>query len=256
MLSLLRRARRNLLEKKNFSHYLLYALGEVILIVIGILIALWISNANEDSQRRQREQFYLGGLQAEFEQSRAKLEILVEVNRQTYSRARVIADAIASPDSVLSESELAVLLFQAFSDDLAYNPNNSLLQEMLNAGRMELLGDTELRKHLTSWSARIERIRQQETSLREQRYRVLDVAREGTGSIRSIFENTGVASGELGLLPSADPGSNLPLLDSPAFENNVLIFILTSVYTEKMHYQPLLEEIDAILALIEKSRVE
>ena len=165
-----------------------------------------------------------------------------------------IAEAIAHPDSVLSDAEVSRLLFQAFSDDFAYNPNNSLLQELLSAGRLEILSNAELRNKLTGWNSRIERIRQQETSLREQRYRVLDVARSGTGSIRRIFEENGLAEGLLGMTPSPDPGTNLPLLESRQFENNVLIFILTAVYTEQMHYQPLLEEIQKILSLIDQDR--
>lgn len=250
MFSLLRKVRRNLLENRDFSRYALYAIGEVVLIVIGILIALWISNANEDARRSDREQFYLAGLKSEFEQSRAKLEILLEVNQTTYSKAREIANAMARPGETLSEAELSVLLFQAFSDDFAYNPNHSMLLEMMNSGRLEILKSQELRKHLTGWPSRIERIRQQEYSLREQRYRTLDLARSGMGSIRSILQHSGVASEQMGLQPVSDPGSNLELLTSREFENNVLIFILTAIYTENFHYQPLLDEINAILDLI------
>ena len=254
MLRILRKARLQVLENRNFTRYAIYAVGEVILIVIGILIALWLSDLSEEYKKREREQFYLAGLQEEFEQSRAKLQVLIKVNRDTYVKARSIAEAIAHPDSVLSDAEMSRLLFQAFSDDFAYNPNKSLLQELLSAGRLEILSNAELRNKLTGWNSRIERIRQQETSLREQRYRVLDVARSGTGSIRRIFEENGLAEGLLGMTPSPDPGTNLPLLESRQFENNVLIFILTAVYTEQMHYQPLLEEIQKILSLIDQDR--
>lgn len=251
MARLFRKSRFKVLSDMNFRQYFIYALGEVILIVIGILIALWISNSNEDFQTRQREQFYLAGLKEEFQQSREKLEILIEVNRETYQRASSIAEAIARPDSTLSEKELATLLFQAFSDDFAYNPNSSVLQEILSSGRLEILSSPELRQHLTAWDSRIERIRQQENSLREQRYEVLNLARGGNGSIRSILQQTGLASELMGLSPSPDPGTNLPLLESRSFENNVLIFILTAIYTEELHYQPLLEEIRLIIDLIE-----
>lgn len=252
MLRILRKARLQVLENRNFTRYAFYALGEVILIVLGILIALWLSDKSEDYKKQQREQFYLAGLREEFEQSRSKLQVLIKVNRETYKKARSIAEAIAHPDSVLSEHEMSMLLFQAFSDDFAYNPNNSVLQEMLGAGRLEILSNAGLRNKLTGWNSRIERIRQQETSLREQRYKVLDIARSGTGSIRRILEENGLAEELLGMTPSPDPGTNLPLLESRQFENNVLIFILTAVYTEQMHYQPLLEEIQAILTLIEQ----
>ena len=51
MISFFRKIRQHLLSKNRFSKYLLYALGEIILVVIGILIALQINTWNE--QRKE-----------------------------------------------------------------------------------------------------------------------------------------------------------------------------------------------------------
>lgn len=250
MSRILRNFRVKLLQEKNLGGYLIYAFGEIALIVVGILVALWIDNWNEDRQMAKREQFYLAGLQKEFETSRLKLQNLMEANRSSYQKARELADFIATSDLAPSESQLSQLLFQAYSEDMDYQPNNSLLQEMINSGRLEILSQTELRSHLTAWVSRVERIRHQEANLREQRNRTLDLARSGGASIRSILEQTGVASVTMGLAPSENPGSNQALLRSREFENNTLIFILTAIATEEQHYQPLLEEIDTILSLL------
>ena len=47
MINFFRRIRQTLLTQNKMSQYLLYAIGEIILVVIGILIALYINNANE-----------------------------------------------------------------------------------------------------------------------------------------------------------------------------------------------------------------
>ncbi len=47
--------RQRLLSENKFSRYLLYAIGEIVLVVIGILIALSINNANEIDKLRQKE---------------------------------------------------------------------------------------------------------------------------------------------------------------------------------------------------------
>jgi hypothetical protein len=47
MIKFFRKIRQNLLTENKFSKYLLYAIGEIILVVIGILIALSINNRNE-----------------------------------------------------------------------------------------------------------------------------------------------------------------------------------------------------------------
>ncbi|MET6991789.1 hypothetical protein ABXZ36_14155 [Sediminicola arcticus] len=50
MIKLFRRIRQNLLTENKFNKYLLYAIGEIVLVVIGILIALQINNLNEESK--------------------------------------------------------------------------------------------------------------------------------------------------------------------------------------------------------------
>ena len=48
MIKFFRKIRQRLLIENRFSKYLLYAVGEIILVVIGILIALQINNWNEE----------------------------------------------------------------------------------------------------------------------------------------------------------------------------------------------------------------
>ena len=58
-MKILRRFRFYFLEENKFRKYALYAIGEVILIVIGILIALQLNNLNENKIDRERERIYL-----------------------------------------------------------------------------------------------------------------------------------------------------------------------------------------------------
>ena len=56
MLKFFRKIRQGLLTENKFGKYLFYALGEIILVVIGILIALSINNWNEGQQHKKEEQ--------------------------------------------------------------------------------------------------------------------------------------------------------------------------------------------------------
>jgi sensor domain CHASE-containing protein len=46
MIKFFRKIRQRLLTENKFSKYLIYAIGEIVLVVIGILIALSINNSN------------------------------------------------------------------------------------------------------------------------------------------------------------------------------------------------------------------
>ena len=48
MIKFFRKIRQRLLTENKFSTYLIYAIGEIILVVIGILIALQVNNRNID----------------------------------------------------------------------------------------------------------------------------------------------------------------------------------------------------------------
>lgn len=55
MIKFFRKIRYDLMEKKKTVIYLKYVVGEIILVVIGILTALQINNWNEDQKNRKQE---------------------------------------------------------------------------------------------------------------------------------------------------------------------------------------------------------
>ncbi|MCB0663372.1 MAG: hypothetical protein KDC24_11575, partial [Saprospiraceae bacterium] len=55
MIKFFRKIRENLLSENKFSKYLLYALGEIVLVVAGILIALSINNSIESRKKQKLE---------------------------------------------------------------------------------------------------------------------------------------------------------------------------------------------------------
>ena len=62
MIKFFRKIRQKLLTEKKFSKYLIYAIGEIVLVVIGILIALQINNWNEDQKNKALEKNMLENL--------------------------------------------------------------------------------------------------------------------------------------------------------------------------------------------------
>lgn len=62
MIKFFRKIRQKLLSENNFRKYLLYAIGEIVLVVIGILIALQINNWNEERKANKKEYLILNEL--------------------------------------------------------------------------------------------------------------------------------------------------------------------------------------------------
>ena len=55
MIKFFRKIRQKLLSENKFSKYLIYAIGEIILVMIGILLALQVNNWNEERKQKQKE---------------------------------------------------------------------------------------------------------------------------------------------------------------------------------------------------------
>ncbi|MEM6380077.1 MAG: DUF6090 family protein, partial [Bacteroidota bacterium] len=161
MIKLFRNIRRKLLTENQTSRYLLYALGEIVLVVFGILIALAINNRQERRILQQKEQVYLNGLLDEFQTSQKKLAELIKVNQQNYQGAKKILEYIANPETLENEQAFSKLFFRSFSYDIKFNPNNSLLNEMMSSGSLKDISSDELRRRLTNWLATLDDITSQ-----------------------------------------------------------------------------------------------
>ncbi|MGB5395146.1 MAG: DUF6090 family protein, partial [Lutimonas sp.] len=84
MISFFRKIRQNLLSQRNTSKYLKYALGEIILVVLGILIALQVNNWNELRKQGHEEIIIKEGLNAEFELAIKEISADIQDRNNSY----------------------------------------------------------------------------------------------------------------------------------------------------------------------------
>ena len=93
MIKFFRKIRRGLLSENKFSKYLIYAVGEIILVVIGILIALQINNWNEWEKDRKKEQKILLQIESNIEESIAIWEKVVEILELSNNHYQIVLSA-------------------------------------------------------------------------------------------------------------------------------------------------------------------
>ena len=85
MITFFRKIRRQLANENKFLQYSRYALGEIVLVVIGILIALAINNWNENRKERIQEQKVLTELLTSLEHNYSRM-VADSVNRSDWNR--------------------------------------------------------------------------------------------------------------------------------------------------------------------------
>ena len=74
MIKFFRKIRQQMLNQNKTSRYFKYALGEIILVVFGILIALQINTWNENRKAANEETKILKALQADFKVSKNRIK--------------------------------------------------------------------------------------------------------------------------------------------------------------------------------------
>jgi len=76
MIKFFRKIRQQLLTENKFSKYLLYAIGEIVLVVIGILIALQLNTQKEENHLAEQETAYYRTIGRTYRPSLSTLVIL------------------------------------------------------------------------------------------------------------------------------------------------------------------------------------
>jgi hypothetical protein len=94
MIKFFRKIRQRLLTENKFSKYLLYAIGEIVLVVIGILIALQINNWNEFKRTKQFEYKILKDIQSSMEGNFFQLDMCIKANENSIKSANIILKVI------------------------------------------------------------------------------------------------------------------------------------------------------------------
>ena len=87
MIKFFRKIRQNLLMENKTGKYFKYAIGEIILVVIGILIALQLNTWNHNRQDRIQEQQILVQLQNEYDNN------LIQINQKILIRNEIISSS-------------------------------------------------------------------------------------------------------------------------------------------------------------------
>ena len=89
MIKFFRKIRLKTLTENKFSKYLLYAIGEIILVVIGILIALSINNWNQEQQQKKVLNNIYATIKADLQQD------IINIDKIVYSSQSIEKDYLA-----------------------------------------------------------------------------------------------------------------------------------------------------------------
>jgi len=147
MIKFFRKIRQRLLTNNKFSKYLIYAIGEIILVVIGILIALQINNWNQNKILKIEEVKSLKALNSEFQEN---LHIFDSIFELHLIRNDAISKILFSDVSNYSLSSLDSLYIEA-NFNWTSNPSFSIYNSLINSGKIQLIANDTLKNRISQF---------------------------------------------------------------------------------------------------------
>ncbi|WP_299519318.1 DUF6090 family protein [Winogradskyella sp.] len=249
MIKFFRHIRKSLIEQNKMGKYFKYAIGEILLVVIGILIALQINNWNEDKKAHKIEVTYLESLRTEFTANLNALNTSIsKCNRLVNQLDEILTFFEPKKLDTLKSEYIAKSLGNTLQYNVSFNPIRAVQTELISSGNLKQISNTELRQRIADFETYLDIISKQENNAKTINSDIgSQISRRV--SFRPLFEAIGYnISGN-----SEFSNSNVKLLfKSFELENNFILYQAISKTTSSVYYSGLKEDINAILNIIEE----
>ncbi|WP_421763952.1 DUF6090 family protein [Ekhidna sp.] len=188
------------MQKNKVTTYLLYAIGEIVLVVIGILIAVSINNRNEEIKARNRLKETITAFRDDLAQDTLLIHNRISEVKHQYLLNERLRDRVAKPSSTI-DTLLKIVRSEFnpnWTEPLRYNTNN--YNSLINSGLIEILPDT---------------LRTQIKNFYNQKFSKINLVERITNDYRGKLA-TYVNTYTFGSTPLHDQG---PLIDSLVWSN-------------------------------------
>ena len=150
MIKFFRHFRKSLLTQNKMGKYFKYAFGEIILVVIGILIALQLNTWKENSQKRKTEKEYLTSIVANLEQDIAELKRLIKRDSISFKAYTNILKPFKNSNfNLYTPIFLRTLGDSQFTHN--FEGNNIVFEEMKFSGKINFIQSNSLRFSLLQY---------------------------------------------------------------------------------------------------------
>ncbi|WP_339628306.1 DUF6090 family protein [uncultured Maribacter sp.] len=251
MIKFFRKIRQKLVTENKFSKYLLYAIGEIVLVVIGILIALQLNNLNEIDKVKDTEVIYLNALHDEFSNNLKEVERVMKLNKRGLEMAHGLLGKMGTDDPNFTEKVFDSLMYRTIFSEIQYRPSPGTLIELVNSGKLSIISNRELRLNLASWDGVLTSVLFQEEEHSKPRYKLIDLMNKWGNGRKSYINALGNNKFSLDIPNSNFKLSSLVLLQNIEFDNQLTFFFLTGSFLNSNYYSSLKNKIENTLIIIQ-----
>ena len=147
MIKFFRKIRKQLLTQNKVSKYLLYAIGEIVLVVLGILIALGINNWNENRKTEEKTMHFLASLKSDLRNDLNEIKLVSEDQTKRSNTITKVIELTKKPNFKEIISKDSIMFYEA-GRNFTFFPAVGAYNAATNAGLMDNINNEELKRSI------------------------------------------------------------------------------------------------------------
>ena len=219
MIKFFRHIRQNLIMENKTGKYIKYAIGEIILVIIGILIALQINNWNQQRIQDKEEQVVLINLKQDFDYNYRVLDSILNETKNNIQSQFILLNHTGNKSKAITRNNFNNSL-NRLADINEYYPRNGYLDDLISSGNLGIIKNQKLRNKLSSWNPIYDYIKSREVELEKGRDRVTNMIIKKGSWLNADAVSTDQVVENNSFPKSGFDIDNRNLLNELEFENN------------------------------------
>lgn len=156
MSKIFRKIRQSLLKENKFSQYFLYAVGEIILVVIGILLALQINTWNENQKRKNEEKKLLSALIEDFNENKKRIAEAIRKEEEMIVMSRSLIRAMQTNTNKVDSDSIRYWVASGAKSWWRAEFVTGTYDAIVNSGKIEIIENDGLKRLLSQFTADID----------------------------------------------------------------------------------------------------
>ena len=206
------------------KQYLKYGIGEVFLVVIGILLALQVNNWNEKRKLIIEEKKTLLSFHNEVSNNLNILERSIFEKQKIIEANNEILKYIGPNEKWLSEKSLDSLMYHITVSGWIFVPEDGVLNEIINSGKLSIIQDEKIKNEIASLPQLLSLILEEDRLYRDDLHQYFLPFLSKNYKLRNITSHRELlehSKSDLGI--SKFENNPVALLNNPEFENILTI---------------------------------
>ena len=188
MIKFFHNIRKTLLGEGKTTNYLKYAIGEIILVVIGILIALQVNNWNEQRKQREKELHYLTNLKTDLILNIAEIEKYIASRKSQTESAKIILDYFENKKPLDDLDDFNMHAVNVYTWQKFFQIDNTF-QELTNSGNLSIISNDSIKNGLLNLETAYKKLKYEEDHFRYDSEVMLYEPSYGILDINSLIKN-------------------------------------------------------------------